>query len=55
MSWFDLQYNEDRDLVDWETCSWCLIEVNNASLTEAKDGARICPSCKNDPKNKDFV
>lgn len=34
--------------VDLETCSWCLTEVPDSSLTEQPDGARICLVCEQD-------
>lgn len=55
MSWSDLAANEAKGEQDWETCSWCTTEVLDAQLRPAKDGARICPDCRKDPKNKDFV
>lgn len=33
---------------DMETCSWCLVEVEDDTLTEVVDGARICDECFTD-------
>lgn len=32
-------------MIDPETCSWCLVEVEDSTLREQPDGARICPAC----------
>lgn len=50
MSWFSIQWDEDQgDLGDYETCSWCTTEVLDSSLKELPaphgDGARLCPDC----------
>lgn len=36
----------ESDLVDPETCSWCLTEVEDTDLTDLPDGARICLTCE---------
>lgn len=37
---------------DYETCSWCLGEVLDASLTEIDDGARLCKPCLSDARSQ---
>lgn len=32
-------------LIDPETCSWCFVEVEDSTLRELPDGARICRAC----------
>jgi hypothetical protein len=32
-------------MADLETCSWCTEEVEDRTLTEIPDGARICIEC----------
>lgn len=32
-------------MMDLETCSWCTTEVQDETLFEMPDGARICPDC----------
>jgi hypothetical protein len=32
-------------LRDPETCSWCLDEVEDSTLTDQPDGQRICRAC----------
>lgn len=35
---------------DYETCSYCTVEVLDTELTDQPDGARICRACLRDLK-----
>lgn len=39
-----IRAEQDKD-PDRETCSWCVDEVPDVSLTTIVDGARLCRSC----------
>lgn len=41
-----------KTLQDPETCSWCLTEVEDSTLVEQPDGARVCEECA--PEEEEF-
>lgn len=42
-------------LNDPETCSWCTEEVEDSLLSMTRDGARICPKCRNTDEGQKAV
>lgn len=44
------EYEDDGE--DMETCSWCSTEVPDDDLEETDDGARICPECWTEYKDR---
>ena len=35
-------------MIDPETCSWCTTEVEDSTLRQIPDGARLCRACHAD-------